>query len=87
MFAADTGARITAEGVERADEIHVLRDLGASFAQGYLLARPSPLDALFKTELELSHIALTGAKAPAYIRQRASNIQRARMIRESTKHF
>src|ERR1019366_882695 len=68
MFAADTGARIIAEGVERADEIHVLRDLGASFAQGYFLARPSPLDALFETKLELSHVPLTSIKAPAYIR-------------------
>ena len=68
MFAADTGARIIAEGVERADEIHVLRDLGVSFAQGYFLARPSPLEALFETKLELSHVPLTSAMAPAYIR-------------------
>ena len=38
---ADTfGSRLIAEGVEHADELLVLRDLGIPYAQGYLLGRP-----------------------------------------------
>ena len=45
-FAADTGAHIIAEGVETADEMEVLRDLGIRYGQGYHLAHPSTLDIL-----------------------------------------
>jgi EAL domain-containing protein (putative c-di-GMP-specific phosphodiesterase class I) len=36
----ELGTRIIAEGVERAEELAVLRDLGVSLAQGYLFGRP-----------------------------------------------
>ncbi len=36
------GAQLVAEGVEHADELRVLRDLGITLAQGYLLGRPRP---------------------------------------------
>ncbi|HTZ10248.1 MAG TPA: EAL domain-containing protein [Acidimicrobiales bacterium] len=36
------GARVVAEGVERAEELEVLVDLGVGLAQGYVLARPAP---------------------------------------------
>ena len=39
-FAADVGANVIAEGVGDAGELAVLRDLGAPWAQGYLLGRP-----------------------------------------------
>ncbi|MEW6694343.1 MAG: phosphodiesterase [Pseudomonadota bacterium] len=40
---ADTfGSRLIAEGVECADELLVLRDLGIPYAQGYFLGRPGP---------------------------------------------
>lgn len=40
---ADTfGSRLIAEGVEEADELLVLRDLGIPFVQGYLLGHPQP---------------------------------------------
>lgn len=42
-FAADTGPMIVAEGIENADELRVLRDLGIRYGQGYHLARPAPL--------------------------------------------
>jgi len=42
-FAHDTGAHIVAEGVETAAELDELRTLGVTWAQGYHLARPSPL--------------------------------------------
>jgi EAL domain-containing protein (putative c-di-GMP-specific phosphodiesterase class I) len=42
-FAATTGARLVAEGVEEAAEAAVLRELGVGFAQGHLYGRPAPL--------------------------------------------
>jgi diguanylate cyclase (GGDEF)-like protein/PAS domain S-box-containing protein len=44
QFAAETGSKIVAEGVETAAELHTLRDLGVAQAQGYLLGRPSTLE-------------------------------------------
>jgi EAL domain-containing protein (putative c-di-GMP-specific phosphodiesterase class I) len=43
-FAAETGARIIAEGVETEDELAVVRALGVRFAQGFHLGRPTDLD-------------------------------------------
>jgi len=37
----DLGARVVAEGIETADELASVRDLGVHYAQGYLLARPA----------------------------------------------
>jgi EAL domain-containing protein (putative c-di-GMP-specific phosphodiesterase class I) len=45
-FAAETGAQIIAEGVEKEDELRVLRRLRVSYAQGFHLGRPAPLNAL-----------------------------------------
>jgi EAL domain-containing protein (putative c-di-GMP-specific phosphodiesterase class I) len=42
-FAGETGATIVAEGIETADELATLRDLGVEFGQGYYLGRPEPL--------------------------------------------
>ncbi len=36
----DLGAAVVAEGIESADELRTLRELGVPFGQGYLLARP-----------------------------------------------
>jgi EAL domain-containing protein (putative c-di-GMP-specific phosphodiesterase class I) len=41
-FAADVGAVVIAEGVEHADELAELRDLGVPWAQGYYMGRPEP---------------------------------------------
>jgi EAL domain-containing protein (putative c-di-GMP-specific phosphodiesterase class I) len=41
-FARDTGAGIVAEGIETAQELEALRDLGITWGQGYFLARPGP---------------------------------------------
>jgi predicted signal transduction protein with EAL and GGDEF domain len=38
------GYQVTAEGVERSEELHLLADLGCDQAQGYLFARPSPFE-------------------------------------------
>ncbi len=42
-YAAETGASLVAEGIERQEEAEVLRSLGVQTGQGYLLARPMPL--------------------------------------------
>jgi EAL domain-containing protein (putative c-di-GMP-specific phosphodiesterase class I) len=39
-LARDFQSLVIAEGVERPDDLEVLRDLGIPLAQGYLLARP-----------------------------------------------
>jgi len=42
-IARDRGLRTIAEGVESADALDVLRELGVDLAQGYLLGRPGPV--------------------------------------------
>lgn len=42
-FAAKTGSRIIAEGVETGEELTMLRELGADAAQGYYLGPPTDL--------------------------------------------
>lgn len=42
-FAVETGAQLIAEGIEEAGELAMLRSLGVTFGQGYLLGRPAPL--------------------------------------------
>jgi len=42
-FARHTGSTIVAEGVEGADELETLRELGVKEAQGYYLCSPLPL--------------------------------------------
>ncbi len=41
QMCTDLGAKVVAEGVETQDELHAVRDTGAHYAQGFLLARPS----------------------------------------------
>lgn len=42
-FAGETGAAITAEGIETRAELEALRELGAASGQGFYLGRPAPL--------------------------------------------
>jgi EAL domain-containing protein (putative c-di-GMP-specific phosphodiesterase class I)/CheY-like chemotaxis protein len=42
-FADRTGCTLIAEGIERQEEVDVLRELGVPLGQGYLLGRPEPL--------------------------------------------
>ncbi|MND03307.1 Cyclic di-GMP phosphodiesterase Gmr [compost metagenome] len=37
----DLGATVVAEGIETREELERVRDAGADYAQGYLLARPA----------------------------------------------
>ncbi|MGQ9369890.1 EAL domain-containing protein [Azospirillum sp. ST 5-10] len=45
-MARHLGLTVTAEGVERAEELALLRQAGCDFVQGYHLARPMPVDDL-----------------------------------------
>ena len=41
-FAREVGSRIIAEGVERPEELAVLREAGVDYGQGWLFGRPGP---------------------------------------------
>lgn len=45
-FAEETGSEVVAEGVETEAELQALRELKVNKAQGYLLGRPAPIEAL-----------------------------------------
>ncbi|ATG75842.1 diguanylate phosphodiesterase [Zobellella denitrificans] len=45
-FAEETGSKVVAEGVETDAELNALRKLKVNKAQGYLLGRPTPIEAL-----------------------------------------
>ena len=44
-MARASGALLVAEGVEQAEELRVLRELGVAMGQGYLIARPMGAEA------------------------------------------
>jgi diguanylate cyclase (GGDEF)-like protein/PAS domain S-box-containing protein len=54
----DLGLAVVAEGVEQADEVECLRDLGCDFGQGYFFSRPVPAD---QAELLLARGLITPA--------------------------
>jgi PAS domain S-box-containing protein len=55
--AQQIGGKVIAEGVETADELRVLRELGVEWVQGYYFGRPGPLPATVSTARSLSHPA------------------------------
>ncbi|WP_245501385.1 putative bifunctional diguanylate cyclase/phosphodiesterase [Lichenibacterium minor] len=57
------GLQVTAEGVETQEQLDILRSLGSDQIQGYLVARPAPVDAF--TDLDrLRTKALFGRERP-----------------------
>jgi len=40
-YAQEQGCKVVAEGVERADEFEVMRDLGVDYGQGYYFGHPT----------------------------------------------
>ncbi len=63
-FGSQIGASVVAEGVETAEELATLREVGVQFGQGFYLARPQPLsdhqDAGFSRELILADTRAEG---------------------------
>lgn len=45
-FAETFGTRLVAEGIETAEELRVIRDLGIDYGQGWFLGRPQPTPAM-----------------------------------------
>lgn len=45
-FAHTVGLRVIAEGVENADQLRLLREMGCEFVQGYYIAKPLSADAV-----------------------------------------
>ena len=63
-----------AEGVETDGQLRVLRELGCSAAQGYLLGRPAPADQV------IGELLATAARLPASVRAARPSIRRAGSI-------
>jgi EAL domain-containing protein (putative c-di-GMP-specific phosphodiesterase class I)/putative methionine-R-sulfoxide reductase with GAF domain len=55
-FAEQTGAQIVAEGIETAEELAALKELGIPYGQGYFLGRPGPPEAI-AARLSLERLA------------------------------
>jgi EAL domain-containing protein (putative c-di-GMP-specific phosphodiesterase class I) len=51
-MATALGCDIVAEGVETAEQLACLRDLGCHYAQGYLIGKPQRIDAVLATAAE-----------------------------------
>jgi EAL domain-containing protein (putative c-di-GMP-specific phosphodiesterase class I) len=63
-FAADTGATVVAEGIERPAEMECLRDVGVEHGQGFLLAAPATVADLARHGL-LFHSACGRTESPS----------------------
>lgn len=77
-LASDLKMQTTAEGVETADELQLVRDLGCSLVQGYIFGRPMPPE-------EARELAAKGAATlPAALPPREP---RMRIIRAALLHY
>ena len=47
-LAGTLGLTLVAEGIERAEQAHAMREMGVRFGQGYLYQRPQPLEAVLQ---------------------------------------
>ncbi len=72
----DLGLQLVAEGVERASQLTVLRELGCDYVQGFLVSRPLPAEAF---DRELWHLA----EKPRAVRPDAVPMPRAQIARSS----
>jgi len=71
-LAEKLGMSTTAEGVETAEQLELVRQAGCSQAQGYLLGRPQPLLAALQTAMSAGASRAPPAHTPANIRLSAS---------------
>lgn len=63
--AAQIGGRVIAEGVETAEELRALAELGIDWAQGYYLGRPGPLPSRLITD-HFANRRFFGAVRPSF---------------------
>ena len=83
-FAARAGCEVIAEGIERPAELAMLRELGVTFGQGYLLGRPGPLP------IDAGKVDGTSAswsRAPAGYGARSSSPSTAVWIRSTHRAY
>lgn len=84
QIAETFGTRLVAEGIETLEELHVLRDLGVEFGQGYVLGRPSP-DIASSLPPQVAAV-LGGADVAVFPQQRRTahgGITAARLLQET----
>jgi EAL domain-containing protein (putative c-di-GMP-specific phosphodiesterase class I) len=62
-FAAESGCQVIAEGIETEAELATLEDLDVTLGQGYLLARPAPVDEWIATRGAATRRLGPGARA------------------------
>ena len=67
-IARQSGALVIAEGIEQASELRVLRSLGVTYGQGYLIARPSRVPTL-DVRAAIDGVVWPGARSRANARQ------------------
>lgn len=56
-FAAATGAKVIAEGLETVGELHAIRQLGVGYGQGFFLGQPGPIPHLTRRAKHISRTA------------------------------
>jgi EAL domain-containing protein (putative c-di-GMP-specific phosphodiesterase class I) len=68
------GALVVAEGVETPEQLRMIRGLGVDAAQGYLIARPGPLDAAAHFDLSALVVADRPSLLQALSRDRSVDV-------------
>jgi EAL domain-containing protein (putative c-di-GMP-specific phosphodiesterase class I) len=73
------GLTVTAEGIETAEQLRIVRDLGADIGQGYLISPPLDPEALgeWKKNFGRTWPGLTGTRAAAKAQRRSERPGRA----------
>ena len=80
-LAAALGMRTTAEGVERVDQLEMLRKLGCTEAQGFLIARPVRASELAEEEAQLALPTPLPAEIIDYRKARKAAQRKAKQVR------
>ena len=79
-LAQELGIEVMAEGVESVEQKAVLMSVGCRYAQGYLLARPMPVEQATEWLRASSPLAMHGGSSPKRRPQRHSRRARSRAL-------